>query len=393
MSEESERRTGIGERGSASRQAGAANEDRRVDAANGRRVAGCRTWAVRLGVGVLSLGLAGCLPSSQRELDRSLSDADSTSLALAAQAPVDTLAVVWTARAPEADPMIVPTSLVWLPRGVVVVEAQQGGALRRFDATGAYLGRTDLDPEAFHYAAGTRGDTVVVMARGADRLDFVAAGSVARSVPVPPGATHGLATDALLAVRLGGATTGQPAEVAVLRDDGTEAARVPLLGPVWRSAGFLRTWGDSLLALSGYRPVVDVVANPRSAPEADTLALRGFGSPQLVRSAQFARGEVDEPPLLTSSAAPLGDRLFVVNLRADHVRLDVYDRGGTLQRVLVSPGPWAPVDAVPMDLAARSGPDGTVELAVLMARAPGLLQSPDARVVLYRWAPPAPEAV
>lgn len=340
----------------------------------------------RLGVlFVLGAVLAGCLPSSQRELDRSLSATDSASVALAEAAPVDTLDVVWTAYAPEADPMILPTSLGWTRDGVVVVETQ-GGSVRHFREGGAYAGRTDLGAETFPYLAGVRGDTAVVLERGTDRLAFVLPEvGVVRAVPVPAGALNALATDTRLAVRLGGGATGDDPELVTLHEDGTEAGRVSLPGPPWRSVGFLRAWDDAVLALSGYRPVIDVV----DGPEADTLALNGFGSPQFVRSAQFARGEVDEPPLLTSSAAPLGDRLFVINLRADHVRLDVYDRAGTLQRVLVSPGPWAPIDTVPGDLAVRPGPGGSVELAVLMARAPGLLQSPDARVVLYRWTPPS----
>lgn len=339
-----------------------------------------------VGIAAVLLGAAGCLPSSQHELDRTVSAADSASARLAAEAPVDTLGVVWTARAPEAEPMVLATTLGWHGDGVVVVETQ-GGSVRRFDGEGRYAGRTDLGAEAIPYLAGVRGDTVVVLERGTDRLAWVVPGEgVARSVSVPAGATTALASDSLLAVRLGGGATGAPAEAVVLRESGAEAFRVALLGPTWRSAGFLREWNGRLVALSGYRPVLDLVAEAG----ADTLALRGFDSPQLIRSAQFARGEVDEPPLLTSSAAALGDRLFVLNLRVDHVRIDVYDREGALQQILVSPGPWAPSDAVPLDLAVRPGPGGAVDVAVLMARTPGLLQSPEARVVLYRWTSPPP---
>ena len=44
------------------------------------------------------------------------------------------------------------------------------------------------------------------------------------------------------------------------------------------------------------------------------------------------------------------------------------------------------------DLAVRRGPEGGVELAVLMVRPPGVLQTPESRVILFRWdgAPPVP---
>jgi hypothetical protein len=343
---------------------------------------------VTVGLAVLVVALAGCLPSSQRENARDLSPADSASVRLAATAPVDTLDVVWTAQAPASEPMPIPTSLGWLGDRLAVVETQ-GGSVRVFTDDGVYAGRTRTGDETFPYFAGARGDTVVVLARGADRLLWVVPGvGVVRDVPAPPGATAALATDGLLAARVGGVEGPEP-EVVLLDEGGAERGRRPVAGPAWRAVGFLRAWGGGLVALSGYRPVVDVL-DPGAAPGAplDTLALRGFDSPQLARSAQFMRGDVDEPPLLASSADPLGDRLFVLNLRGDHVRVDVYGRDGRLRRVLVSPGPWAPADAVPVDLAVRQR-GGAVELAVLMARAPGLLRGPESRLALYRWRPPA----
>ena len=342
------------------------------------------TWAV-----AALVVLAGCLPSSQRQNSRDLPAADSASVRLAATAPVDTLAAVWTARAPASDPMAIPTSLGWLGGDRLAVVETQGGSVRLFTDGGAYAGRADAGGEgAFPYLAGTRGDSVVVLARGLGRLLWVVPGrGVVREAPVPAGATAALASREVLAVRVGGAASAGAPAVAVLGEGGAVRARHPVAGPAWRASGFLRVWDGRLVALSGYRPVVDVLA-PGAAPGAplDTLALRGFASPQLVRSAQFMRGDVDEPPLLTSSADALGDRLFVLNLRGDHVRVDVYGRDGRLRRALVSPRPWSPADAVPLDLAVRQSGDA-VELAVLLSRPPGLLQGPESRVVLYRWRP------
>lgn len=115
----------------------------------------------------------------------------------------------------------------------------------------------------------------------------------------------------------------------------------------------------------------------------DTLALFGFDSPQLVRSYQFMEREANQPPLLTSSAMPFGDRLYVLNMRGDHVRIDVYDRTGTLQNIFVSPAPWEVLNAFPVDLAVRESDQGR-DVAVLMQRPSGFLREADARIELYR---------
>ena len=328
--------------------------------------------------------LAGCLPSSQKETSRAVSAADSASAEVAAATPVDTLAEVWTARPPSPDAVPVPTSLVWAGDVLAVVETQEGG-VHRFSSDGRYLGRTGLPPESFPYAAGAIGDTVVVFARGRTSLLWVVPGEgVVREVRAPEGTTNALAAPGLLAARVGGGPDTRAPAVVRLGADGAEVARRPLAGPAWRALGFLRLWDGRVAALSGYRPVVDVLDASDGLGPADTLALRGFDSPQLPRSAQFMRGEVDEPPLLTSSADAVDGRLFVLNLRSDHVRVDVFDRDGQLERVLVSPTRGFEVD-VATDLAVRSSAGGAVDLAVLMARPPGVLQTPESRVVLYRW--------
>ena len=83
--------------------------------------------------------------------------------------PVDTLAQVWTARAPEADPMTVPSTIAWVGEALAVVETQEG-SVRRFSAEGDYRDRTDVPTGSFPYGAGVRGDTLVVLARGTPPL-------------------------------------------------------------------------------------------------------------------------------------------------------------------------------------------------------------------------------
>lgn len=349
------------------------------------RETGTRRGLLPLAACLVSLALQACLPSSQRENSRDLAPSDSAAQAIAQAVPVDTLAEVWTARAPEADPMPVPSTLAWVGDALAVVETQEG-SLRRFGADGRYLDRTDLPAGSFPYLAGIRGDTVVVLARGGPSLLWVVPGQgVVREVAAPTGATAALATDGVLAVRVGGGPDSLAPAVVRLDETGAETARRPLPGSAWRSVGFLREWDGRIVALSGYRPVVDRLEGPEAGglSDADTLALGGFYSPQLVRSAQFMRGEVDEPPLLTSSAAALAGRLFVLNMRSDHVRIDVYGREGELERILVSPARGLELD-VAQDLAVRRGPGGAVEIAVLMARPPGVFQTPENRVVLFR---------
>ena len=165
--------------------------------------------------------------------------------------------------------------------------------------------------------------------------------------------------------------------VARLDSQGRVQARAPLPGPQWRHAGLLRSWDDALLSLSGFRPVVDVFSADLSTP-LDTLPLVGFDSPMLRRTFAFIQGETYEAPLLSSSAAPAGDRLFVLNMRPGWLRLDVYDRAGYLQHVLVQPDPAYDKDFYPIDLAVQPSGGGRYAIAVAVVK-------PVPEVKLYRW--------
>jgi len=116
-----------------------------------------------------------------------------------------------------------------------------------------------------------------------------------------------------------------------------------------------------------------------SETQPDSLSLVGFDSPMLDRSRAYAQGDVDKPPLLTASAAPVGDTLFVLNLRPGWVQIDAYDRQGRLLRRLVERHDAGNSDFYPVDLDARRT-NGGYAFAVAV-------RSPDPQVEVFRWLP------
>ncbi|MEM1044104.1 MAG: hypothetical protein AAGI91_15950 [Bacteroidota bacterium] len=349
----------------------------------------CRLASSALPLLLASALLVGCLPSSQRELDRSLFPPDSLSRQIAADAPVDTLTFVRRVEAPPEAGLEYPTSFALTDDGIVVA-ATRRGALVHFDAEGGYA-RTVEGDFSFPFLAGTRGDTVAVLNRGTHRVDLVVGDRSVQQLEVPE-ARNGNALLTEGGVFYKTAAEGEAAQLYQFDRGGTERARYGLDGPYWRHLGFLRPWGDSLLVLSGYRPVVDVLTPATlSGATLDTLVLAGFDSPQLERSRLWAEGEVGEPPLLSPAAAALGDRLFVLNARPGWARVDVFRRDPgpgparlLLERALVQPDPVLDRSFLPVDLAVRRV-DGGVEFIVLTTKPrPGL--------TFLRWTPGEPFA-
>lgn len=331
----------------------------------------------------LLLALSGCFPSSnQRKLDRALFPSDSLSRRIAETVPVDTLALIRRVEAPAEAMLEYPTSLARLASGEIVVAETRRGALVTFDSVGTYERALQYEGFSYPFLAGAVGDTVAVLNRGAHRLDLIVGSEVVGSVDVPE-ARNGAAL--LLPGGVLYKTSEEDRGSTLYRFglDGAELARYTLRGPHWRHLGYLRAWGDSLLSLSGYRPVVDVLAaGTASGAALDTLALVGFDSPQLERSRLWALGDVDEPPLLSPAAVPLGERLFVLNARPGWVHIDVFERaegGLRLRRTLIQPDPEMDDRLLPIDLAARRVGDA-VEFVVLTTK-------PEPGLTFYRWAP------
>ena len=330
---------------------------------------------------------AGCLPNSGRKVPRGLFAADSLSSALGRAAPVDRLAEAWTARLPpEAEiGFLSGVSLSPTPEGRTVLVDTKSGRLHGFDGAGRYAGLL-AEGFDFPYTAGRRGDTLALLERGGPALALVDVqrGQTLRRTDLPDGdnAAAWLGPDAIY---LKTTAEEEDSQVRRLTLDGRVTDTYRLEGPWWRHLGYLRPWGDTLVSLSGYRPVVDLL--PPATPDGtvlDSLTLMGFDSPQLERSRQFAVGAVDEPPLLTSAAAALGARLYVLNLRTEGVRIDVFGQDGEIERALEAPGAGMNPDRFVIDLDVREGANGTIELAVLQQR-------PEVTLTLYRWTPPSPE--
>ena len=338
----------------------------------------------------LCLLVTGCLPSScQREANEALYPSDSLSRSIAQQTPVDTLQPVGATSAPDAEgteALTHPRTVRFFDDGQIAVSDVERDRLALFTPTGTLQGT--VPSLSVPYLAGVRTggprDTLVVFSAGDDRFEFVVDGQRVpdRSVPYERPAAETLvytaATDSAYVVKVVGETvTGA---IERLGRQGETVARRPLDGPYWRSAGGLRVWGDTLLSLAGFRPVIDrLPLDFTASTPLDSTLLRGFDSPMLERSYAYAQGDVERPPLLTPDAAPLGDSLYVLNLRPGWVRIDVYGRDGRLVRSLVEPheGGNPNFNAVGLDVR-RDG--DALRFAVL-------LRSPTPALELYRWTP------
>lgn len=227
------------------------------------------------------------------------------------------------------------------------------------------------------YLAGFLDDTLVVLNPARRTLDYISNSTIVRQVDLPDfddrrTLRYATVHDQVVFVK----SVSEPHGSFLSRFDraGEEVDRVELDGPYWRHAGMLRSWGDSLISLSGYRPVLDVISRDLAV---DSLRLMGFDSPMLPRSRRFLLGDARDAPLLSSAASPAGDRLWVLNMRPGWIQVDAYDRDGRLEGMFTQPEPTPDRRFYPVDLIAREEADGSVLLHVLLAR-------PNAGIVTYR---------
>jgi len=344
--------------------------------------------ALRRGSVLVLLGLflfTGCLPySCQRQANEALYPSDSLSRRVAQNAPADTLDSLWASTGTQAHPLKHPRTVRFVDGGGIFVSDVERNSLFRFATDGRVRGEMGEEGLSTPYLIGTTGDTVVVFNAGSNRIDRVVDGrrlagqSVTYERPAPETLVYMLATDTTMYAKVVGRETDS--FIARLNETGETVARASLTGPHWKYAGFLRAWGDTLVSLSGFRPTVNLLpSNFRNGATPDSLTLVGFDSPMLERRYAFGQGDATEAPLLTPAAAPLGDLLFVLNLRPGWVQIDVYDRSGRLQRRLVERHDEGSPNFYPLDLDVRRVDDGYVFAVTI--------RSPEPRLELLRWQP------
>lgn len=327
----------------------------------------------------LALLLAGCLPSScRREEPTALLPADSLSRQVAATVPFDTLHLRWTVSASEALPLKRPRTVQFGPDDLLYVSDAERHFLAVFDTTGTL--RDTLQPAGvrYPYLAGFRKDTLVVLAPEARQLVLLVGRRVVQRLDLPaslPDRALLYAAVTPVGYFVKALREGQGGRLMELDRQGRVLRQQLLPNPYWRYAGFVRAWGDTLLSLAGFRPVID-----RWWPNGrlDTLALVGFDSPMLARSRSFFVGEVYEAPLLTSSAVPVDSLLFVLNLRPGWVQIDGYNlRDGRLCCRLIPPTQPLNRQFYPHDLAVQCRTASCLLVVVLNDPAP--------RMIAYRW--------
>lgn len=328
----------------------------------------------------LALILAGCLPSScNRTESRALLPADSVSRALASTLPVDTLEIRDVITKSDELEMGYPRTVAFAPDGRLWMSDAELHLITAFDESNEVVEQIDAAEFEFPYIAGFKGDTLMVFSPQTRTVESflgsVRVGSLSMPNDLPErGAFQYVAASE---GRLYYKTIAEEFQGYLVRlgSGGQIEERWNLDGPYWRFAGNLRIWGDSLLSLSGYRPVVHIQIGDAAI---DTMALSGFDSPMLARSGRFVTGDLAVPPLLSASAAPSGNYLFVLNMRPGWLRVDVYDHGGRLKTVLTQPAPAFNQDYYPTDIAVRRGEDGAYELAVTVIE-------PEPRIERFIW--------
>ncbi len=325
--------------------------------------------------------LAGCLPSSCRRIEtRTLYPADSLSRQIASGIVPDTLVLKSSYAGTNDEPLEYIRSLLFAADGKVFAADAARGTVTELDRDGQHVRTVESDLFSYPYLAGASGDSVFVFSPGRHRVQLILDGSVKDAgttpidIPLKGLLQYAYVVKGTLYAKLLGDEF--PGMISQIPADGPAVRVAELPGPTWRHAGFLRSWGDTLVSLNGYRPIIDLLLPDGRR---DSLRLTGFDSPMLSRLRLFELGEIDAPPLLTASTAPYRNQLFVLNMRPGWLRIDVYDRNGQLTNVLTGPDPGFNRDYYPTDIAVRSSPEpGKFELGVAILR-------PEPRIDIYEW--------
>lgn len=320
------------------------------------------------------LVVAGILLSACSRPDtHSLLPADSLSRAIASELPEIALELI---AATDLEPLLEhPRTLLHDPAmGRTYIADTRANRIAVVDPTGTVR---EVFAEAgieHPYLAGLRDGAIAILEPSVPRVHFYDADTLLRIVSIDApleeqALTYAAVNDESIVIKI--VEEGESSRVLKIDDDGRAVAQHSLRGPHWRHAGMMRFWDGIPISLSGYRPVIDRISTDGTV---DSLALLGFDSPMLSRSRRFVTGDISDAPLLTSSADVAGDHLFVLNLRAGWIRVDVYGADGLLQRVLIEPDPQPRRRFYPVDLAVSEAADGSFDVFVLLVEpAPRLM--------------------
>jgi len=334
--------------------------------------------------------LSGCLPSSCRRTESTdLLPADSLSRRVAESVPADTMTLLWVASGSEDHQLEYPRTVRFGADGTVYVSDVERRSLFVFPQEGSAR-EIPIPRIAVPYLAGISGDTISIFSPASLTMYRLVGGELEDSTkiqdPQRTGSSlvYGAANDMVHYKRVG---PEQEGVILTLTVEGRTIDSTSLSGPHWRHAGLLKMWGDTLVSLSGFRPVVDLFSTSVRAETAgdlataDSLSLVGFDSPMLARSHSFMLGDIHEAPLLSASASPIGNRLFVLNMRPGWLQVDVFGRDGRLHKRLVQSTREYRSAFFPQDIDVRRTGKG-YEIAVVLSE-----PSPEIRVL--QWQPDA----
>jgi hypothetical protein len=292
--------------------------------------------------------LSGCSPFGSSSEPKDLFPADSVSRQIAEAIAPETLELLIRIEPDTAtffgSMQIGPDSLIW-------IGDLSDRSIRRFTLGGEEMTAIRSPEIQYPYLAGRSGSTSFIFDVGTESLLRVESAHFVDRIALPARA-GGLSLSRFVSV------VGEHMYVKDTgsRDNATLAVsslggppvRVKLPGQPWRYHGVLKTWGQRMVGVSSFRPILYFFD---SFARLDSMSLVGFDSPMLARSRAFALGEVSDPPLLISSFSAVANRLFVLNVRPGILRIDEYDETGRLMRAFQREAP-VPESYTPVDLIA-----------------------------------------
>ena len=341
------------------------------------------------GLCLLLVFSAGCLPySCQRISSQALSPADSLSILIAQEITPDTLYTIGTedqhpstGKLPsiELATLEYPRTLLYNAEGELIASDAMRNSILFFDSSGTFLREVTWDSASTPYLAGVFSDTVAVFSPANRRIDYIVGDQTVHMMATPQDLPEHV-LQYVVATRSGAfiKTTGEDLTASILGLDFNGQIRklLPLGGNEWYNSGALRIWGDTLVSLTGFFPVVKVISPALDEPP-DSVSLKGFVSPWLSRTFQFTQGDARGAPLLSSAAFPAGDFLLVLNLRLGWLHIDVYNREGQLLAMLVDPE-LINRNFYPVDLTTNERSEEIFDIAVAVIE-------PDPVILRYRW--------